>query len=129
MKDATVRELVDYATDALSLPREAMAWAGDQLRVFRVRSALRALVRTRDLAEECGVKLAPPAMKFLAPFLEGASLEDEADSEFIDRWACLLLNASSLERGNHVYYASVLKQIQAAELDIIESIVRNSRRD
>lgn len=121
----TVQDIVDAAVDLFSPGIESLGWLGDQVRVHRVRSGLKSLRRTQELAAECGIKLIAPPTKFLAQFIEASSLEDADDEELIERWATLLLNAGNTFDSKQVYFVSVLKQLGPIELELLEILARD----
>lgn len=125
--EETVDDVVKAALEVFSAPTEALGWLGDQIRVHRVRSGLKALRRTEALARECGVRLTAPPTKFLAQFLEACSLEEESDDELIERWANLLLNVSNTYNSEQIFFCAVLKQLSAIEVELLEVLARNRR--
>ena len=128
IKDETVRTVVDAALDVLSGPTELFGWLGDAVRVHRARSALRCFQRTKEIASKAGLDLVAPPVKFIAQYVEYASLEDDQDDNLIEWWARVLVDAGSNYQEKHVFFANVLRQVSALELEILETIVRNGRR-
>lgn len=129
IKDGTVRSVVDAAIDIFSMPSEALGWLGDGVRVHRARSAIKCFVRTKRIADEAGLRLIAPPVKFLAPYIEHCSLEDEDDDDFIEWWSRLLVSASSNYNPNHAFFTNVLKQVSGIELELLEVLARNGRVD
>lgn len=121
------RAIVDALLDVFSPITETFAWGGDVVRVYRTRTALKCFRRTKQIAAAAGVKLKAPPVKFLSQFIENCSLEDENDDALIDWWARLLVDAGSKYESKHVFYANVLKQVSAIELELLETLVRNGR--
>lgn len=124
----TVQDVVDAALDVFSPAIEPLGWLGDQIRVHRVRSSLKTLKRTQELARECGVRLKAPPAKFLAQFIEASSLEEADDKDLVERWATLLLNAAHNFNSEHIFYVSVLKHLGPIELELLEVLARQSWR-
>ena len=124
----TVQDVVDAALEVFSPAIEPLAWLGDQIRVHRVRSSLKTLKRTQELARECGLRLKAPPAKFLAQFLEASSLEEADDKDLVERWATLLLNAADKFNSEHVFYVSVLKHLGPIELELLEVLARQRWR-
>lgn len=129
MDKETVRDVVDATVDVFSAPRELLGWLGDQVRVHRVRSALKTLQRTREIASQCGVILTAPPTKFLAQFLEASSLEEPEDVDLIEAWANLLVTAATDYDSKHVFFTTVLKQLSAVEIELLEVLAWNRRGD
>jgi len=129
IKDETVRTVVDAVLDVLSAPREMLAWLGDSIRVHRARSALKCFMRTKEIAEQAGLSLQAPPVKFISQYIEYASLEEEDDDTLIEWWARILVNAASTYDDKHVFFTNVLRQVSAVELEILEIVVRNGRRN
>jgi hypothetical protein len=124
--------VVDALVDLFSPATEAMGMLGDHVRLYRVRSVLRVLNETKALAEQAGLKLQRPPLKFLVPFLEEASLNDdgdEKDDELASLWANLLLQASQDEGRAKRLMIDVLSRLTARDAQNLEMIVRNPRRD
>lgn len=121
------RAIVDALLDVFSPISETFAWGGDVVRVYRTRTALKCFGRTKQIAAAAGLKLKAPPVKFLCQFIENCSLEDENDDALIDWWARLLVDAGSKYESKHVFYANVLRQVSAIELELLETIVRNGR--
>ena len=77
--------------------------------------------RERLAAE--GIQPMPLPNKFLIPFLEKASLEEE-DSELVDRWADLLASASAHPDRRHPRYPQILSEITSREARILRQVAR-----
>jgi hypothetical protein len=60
-------------------------------------------------------------MKMLVPFMEKASTED-MDSEMHDRWAALLLSASSQFHARHLTFLDILGRLSSDELKFLENV-------
>ena len=95
----------------------------DKVRYFRWRSAMRTLQRAEEIARETNVtpKLVP--LKFLVPFLEDASLEEE-DSPLTEAWARLLVAASTEFDSVYQAYADVLKKLGPTEVELLDRLYR-----
>ena len=62
----------------------------------------------------------------MAQYIEKCSLEEEKDEQLIEWWGRLLVDASTNYDAKHAFYTSVLKQVSALELELLEVLVRNS---
>lgn len=71
-------------------------------------------------AEQLGIEIKPTPPKFLLPFIEKASLED--DDELKKKWAKLLVAASSEYNPFHIVYAEILSQIGRDEAKLLKQI-------
>ena len=119
--------------DLISPITEWAGLKGDQLRhkreLLRIQqdSVLNRIVASaqKKLAAE-RLEVEPIPTKFLVPFLERASLEDE-DSDLCDRWADLLVSAASGYDPSMIRFAAVLAEIGAGEVKFLNRIVRKSR--
>jgi hypothetical protein len=106
----STEQLIGAISDAFSPATEFLGAIGDKIRIYRTKVALKVLEETRRLARRQNVKLSAPPLKFLVPFLEKASLEEEG-SDLTRRWAALLLSsARDFDEGNLVFI-DVLSQI------------------
>jgi hypothetical protein len=93
----------------------------DKVRFLRFKSAAKTLNRAAEIAEENGIAPKAIPMKFLVPFIEDCSLEDE-NSPFIEQWAALLASASKGFDPLHVAIRDVLKNISAKEAELIGAL-------
>jgi hypothetical protein len=67
------------------------------------------------------LKLIPPPTKFLVPFLEQASLEDQ-DKALHSRWASLLLSAATHYEARHLTFIDLLSRLSSEELLLLEDV-------
>jgi hypothetical protein len=107
----------------------------DMFRPFAERRGLKAdLIRLQreevliEIAEKAYRRLeiekadpSPIPNKFLIPFLEKASLEDD-DSFLIDRWADLLVSSSMEPASAHPRFVQILSELGAAEAKLLRDI-------
>jgi hypothetical protein len=80
--DDVVRNASDFLQRVLGPVANAADLLSDKLRLIRFRSALKTLTVAKKLAEQHDISLGRVSTKFLVPFLEGCSVEDE-ESELI----------------------------------------------
>jgi len=104
------KELVRFVTTIGAPLMEAGELGRDYLRLLRINTVFKTLRRAQELAEKCGIKARPLPPKFLVPYLEKCSLEDE-ESELVDLWAKLLVSAFDDFSDRHTVYAHILSQI------------------
>jgi hypothetical protein len=132
IKPEDTGKVVDALVEMFSPISEALGMVGDHVRLYRIRSVLRVLSETRALAEQSGLKLKRPPLRFLVPFLEEASLnddEDTQDDELVSLWASLLLQASQDNGRAKRLMIDVLSRLTASDAQNLEMIVRNPRTD
>jgi hypothetical protein len=108
-KEAT-SAIVEAVADLFSPATEFLGALGDKIRIYRTNAALRALEAAQSTASKAGLKLSGPPLKFLVPFLEKASLEDE-DSELSEIWGNLLVSAATEYDEQLLVCSDVLSQI------------------
>lgn len=125
ISDETTKPIVKAVLEIFSPATELLGWAGDAIRVHRFQSALRCFERTKRIATKAGVILKAPPVKFLSQYIEGCSLEEEKDSDLIEWWARLLVDAGTNYHSRHVFYTNILKQVSAVEIELLEVLVRN----
>ena len=120
----------------LTLISPITEWAGlrgDQLRhkrdLLRIQQES-VLTKIAQQAKEQLVrenwKTEPVPTKFLVPFLERASLEDE-ESELCKRWADLLVSAATGYDPSMIRFSAVLAEIGPGEVALLDRIVKRPR--
>ena len=119
-KESTGR-LIDALVDIIRPFTEARGLKADILRLQRVEVAHEIAKMAKRTAELEEIELKPPPTKFLAPFLEQASLEDE-DTELHARWAALLLSASTNYEARHLTFIDLLSRMSSQELAVLEEV-------
>lgn len=71
-------------------------------------------------AEKMGIEIKPTPPKFLLPFIEKASLEDDIDLQ--KKWAKLLVEAGKEYNSVYIQYANILSQISGEEAKVLKDI-------
>lgn len=99
---------MDAVADAFSPATEFLGALGDVVRLARVEVAARITRRAKEIADENGLRLSAPPLKFLVPFYEKASLEHE--ESLIEWWARILLSESK-EKSANLIYADILSKL------------------
>jgi hypothetical protein len=124
-----VREQSDLIQTALSPFTQGMGYLGDKVSFFRFKSGLKTLHRARELADEHGVKLKAPPLKFLLPLIEDASCEQE-DDPLCEAWARLLFSAATVDdfQPKFQLYKDVLKSITAREAAVLNEMWESRQR-
>ena len=93
--ETSTEKLIDAVVDAFSPATEILGALGDSVRLARVEIAARITKRAKSIADDNGLVLKAPPLKFLVPFFERASIEDEGGDEIEELWANLLVSAAS----------------------------------
>jgi hypothetical protein len=115
------RDTVGFARRILGPLAELADLFGDKVRLLRYKSAVKTLNRAAEIAKEGGFKPEEIPIKFLIPFIEDCSLEQE-DSPLIEQWASLLASASKGFDPLHVAIKDVLKNISSKEAQLLETL-------
>lgn len=115
-------ELSKALVDILSPISELLGSLGDKVRVYREASLLRSLNRAKSIADDSGIQLAEPSLKFLVPYLEDCSLEDPTDDTLIDMWARLLVDASTNPKSEHNLFIRILREMTGKEARLLHYI-------
>lgn len=101
--------------------REVGEYLADKVRLHRLRSLRKILLRAKQFGPAGAEFIAPPSLKFLLNFTEKASLEDS--DELCDLWARLLMQAASEENVRHVYFADIISKIGPSEAKLFNELV------
>jgi hypothetical protein len=115
------RDTVNFGKRILGAAAELGDLLSDRIRFQRYRSAIKTLNRAAQVAKADGVHPKQIPLKFLVPFLEECSLEDE-ESPLIEQWAALLVSAAEGFDPLHVAIKEVLKNISSKEAEIIQGL-------
>lgn len=120
------KEIAKLVCDLFSPLTEVAGAIGDQIRVYRQLSVLRILKRAKTIALKEGLILETPPIKFLVPFLENASLEEENDNVLVDLWTRLLLSASSTHfKSEYNLFIRILNELSSKEAALFQYIVKS----
>jgi hypothetical protein len=117
------RDTLTFAKRILGPLAEIGDLFSDKVRFLRFKSAAKTLNRAAEIAKENGISPSTIPMKFLVPFIEDCSLEEE-DSPFIEQWAALLASASKGFNPLHVAIRDVLKNISSKEAELVGALGR-----
>jgi hypothetical protein len=101
--------------------KEVGATLGDHVRYYRWRSGVWIMNRAKEKVKARGEKLGSAPLKFLVPFLEKASLEDEG-SKLSERWAELLAKAATSYDSSYSKYIDTLAKLDGEDCVILEEI-------
>ena len=120
-----VEKLVDAAVDAFSPATETLGLLGDAVRLARVELAATVTRRAKSIADQEGLKLTAPPLKFLIPFYEKASAEDGDDVQLVEMWSRLLASAGADYNSKLLRYSSMLAELSGDQVRILDSMMRN----
>lgn len=107
--------------------REFGEYLADKVRFHRLNSVRKIAQKAKKLTADSGDYIEPPPLKFLVPFVESASLEDEADEVMTDLWAKLLADASSDYDIKQVHFIRILREISGREARLLHAMATRSR--
>lgn len=126
--DEASAEIAKGLSSIIAIPAAEIGnYIADKVRFLRFRSLLKVLKKAEKLCEEQRTSLKAPALKFLVPFAESASLEEEDDDDIQEMWANLLINSDNLEIADGLMYINFLKNIGHREVKFIREIVEGGR--
>ena len=120
------RELREVARDLIGPPAAELGqYFAEQVRIFRFKSAVRAVEKAKEMVAAAGLAIQPIDLQRLIPMLEGASLEEEDD--LVSKWAGLIASAA-IGSDTLPAFADILRQLtpeEARMLDFIEDNTEN----
>ena len=125
----SVDKLIDAVVDTFSPATELAGLLGDTVRLARVEVAAQITRKAKIIAQKYNLELVAPPIKFLAPFYEKSSLEEDVTLQ--DKWAELLVSASSAQNVNYNRYISIISELSSEHLLALDGIIGkcNSYRD
>ncbi|VAV96817.1 hypothetical protein MNBD_ALPHA05-594, partial [hydrothermal vent metagenome] len=106
----TTQQLVEILENILAPGAEVLGAISDHIRIYRTNTVIKAFKKTAKLAEDANVKLVAPPVKFLVPYIEACSLEND-DDELGDLWAELLFSAATDFDDYHRSFVGVLSEL------------------
>lgn len=115
-------ESLAFVQKILGPVAEAGEFLTDKIRYVRWKSSIKTLKRAQEIAQKNGISPKEVPVKFIVPFLEKASLEDESDP-LIERWASLLANASGKVEFSKSVYIDILSKISNEEASLLDEII------
>lgn len=126
--DAATREIAKGLASILSIPANELGnYIADKIRFLRFKSLLKVLKKAERLCDQEGTKLKTPAIKFLVPFAEAASLEEEGDDDIQMLLAELLKSSGDLDIGDSLMFISFLKRIGRREIEFLKELLECGR--
>jgi Abortive infection alpha len=101
---------------------EAGEILSDKVRFYRWKSSIKTIQRAREIAREHNLEIREVPLKFLVPFMEKSSLEEE-DSPLLERWAVLLASSASDTSQAKTIYTDILSRLSAEDVRTLDSLV------
>jgi hypothetical protein len=101
---------------------EAGEILSDKIRFYRWKSSLKTIQRAREIARERNLKVEEVPLKFLIPFLEKSSLEEE-DSPLLERWAILLSSSANDPSKAMAIYTDILSRLSPEDVRALDLVV------
>ncbi len=122
-------KLIDVVVDAFAPATETFGLLGDVVRLARVEVAAKITRRAKEIADQAGVKLVAPPLKFLVPFYEKASIEEADDLDAHERWAQLLACAANQNRTISSLFITLMSQMDTSQAVLLKRLVNGNRSD
>ncbi len=113
------REAMGFMQRVLGPVAEIGEFCSDKVRFYRWKSAVRTIEKANEIAQDRNIKPQQVPIKFLVPFLEHCSLEDE-NSELTEEWAKLLVSASVEFKEKHLIYSGILSRLGPTEAKVLK---------
>lgn len=127
ISEKTTEKIADVLIDTFKPLQHGLGLAGDWVESKRREAqAIRTLKAAQRIAAAEGKAIEQPPPKFLIPYLNNASLEDETDEDIKEKWANLLVNAGSKPDSFSCFASSVLATISAEEVSFLNALVETS---
>jgi len=115
----TTDRVVNFAQRLIGPLAEVGDLFSDKIRYFRFKSAIKTLEKAESIVREREISVKEVPLKFLVPFLEKSSLEEE-NSYLVDTWAKLLVTAAQEYNSKHVFYTNLLANLGPEEVKTLE---------
>ncbi|MFC3677546.1 Abi-alpha family protein [Ferrovibrio xuzhouensis] len=115
------RDMAGFFQRLLGPVAEAADFLSERIRFYRWQSAMRVLKRAEEIAQDEGIEPKQVPLKFLIPFMEKASLEDES-SELTEEWARLLLAGSNEQDAQHILFIDILSKLTSFEVRYLKQL-------
>lgn len=126
LEGSVARETLSFTQRLIGPVGEAADFLSDRIRFYRFKSAMRVLEEARRLTEGKGKIPREVPIKFLVPFLEKCSLEEEG-SPLISMWAGLLASAATgSDRSRNHLFSRVLADLCPADAAILDTLYNAS---
>lgn len=130
IKGPAAKRAGESLADLVSPFTQAMGFVGDQIAHARAQAAIRAVKRAREILAEEDIQVGNIPPKILLPWLEGASLETEEETNSLtEAWAGLFARAVKSSDAVVVSYIETLKKLGKAEAGLLDFFVTDRMPD
>jgi hypothetical protein len=103
--------------------KEVSGLVADQIRFLRWKNAVKIVKKAARIAKENDVDPKQVPLKFIVPFIEGASLEDDVkDEKLSDMWANLLASAVTKYESRYTLYVDLLKKLSSDDAKCLSKL-------
>lgn len=120
------RELRQLVYELLSPGfREAGLYIADKIKYLRIKNAILAIKKAKEIIENEGVEEFYIEPRNLFPLIEHCSLEE--NDELIEKWANLIASAG-VDKSFTPSYISILSSLSPAEVYVLDTISKNSEQ-
>lgn len=116
----TSDKLASVLTDILSPLSQGLGAIGDWIGEVRLRNTIKAARRARELIAEHSIEPNSLPLKFLVPWIELTSLED--DDTLVETWAQLLAAAASDYQDEHRRFSTILAALGPEEVRLLKTL-------
>jgi hypothetical protein len=104
------------------LTDDPTSFVGGSIRAQRTRQVIRRAENARALIAAAGLTITGAPLKFIVPWAEAASIEDESDEDLNGMWERLLANASVSFEHRYLSYIEVLRGMSAPEAHLLNEL-------
>ena len=115
------KDIFKFVQQLLGPVAEASDFLTDKIRFHRWKSALNTLIRASEIIKENNMSVSEVPVKFLVPFLEKCSLEND-DSPLVEQWAQLLVSATNNYNEQLITFTEILSQLGHEDAKILQKM-------
>lgn len=120
MPTPVVGRLGNALADVISPLTEGMGLVGDNIRLHREDLATKRIQGALDKINAQGLEVSPPPLKFLVPYLEKVSIQDEDNPTLNEMWENLLVTASTNQNSSHPAFINILSELIADDAQFLK---------
>lgn len=119
MPTSVMGRLGNALADVVSPLTEGMGLVGDNIRMHREDLAAKRVQGALEKINAQGLEITPPPLKFMIPYLEKVSIEDEDDPTLNELWEGLLVTASTECENAHPSYIQILSELNSHDAQFL----------
>ena len=126
VSEKSTDKLTDALLDVFSPLRQGLGLVGDRIKFYRQQQRItltKTLREAEKIAKENNLNLEAPPPKFLLPYLDSASLEDDTDESMRKKYANLLVNAGQGADSATYFARTLLAELSPVEAKLLDYIV------